>query len=292
MSMAWCDTAKVVKIGPLDARALLPWVAAVIPFALWKVAIAAVITVFFVLASVIKGMEVDMFLRWIRGRFAGVFRPALPSWLTHRSGRSLYQAGAIAALTAMLVLAPVDPAQADFEIIAPAPATSAGVSGGGTPSATRMPGPAPFASPRAGGAGASGAPVGISAALRMRLPNHPVKGGSKGEVPAAVALRYLVPKGWSVALTGDSLGETPVSWSAGGQWIDALYRIALVNDWVLGIDPEGRRVIVQPAKMRDRDLCRALGDLVNPEWEMRFHSARGKYGLCDPVQGGAVAGAQ
>lgn len=281
--MAWCDTAKVIKIGPLDARVLLPWAAAVIPFALWKVAIAAVITTFFVLASVIKGMEVDMFLRWIRTRLAGGFRPALPSWLTHRAGRSLYQVAALAALTATLTVAPADRAQADFEIVAPTPVMPpAAAPLRHTPG---VPGVAPKYTPMA-----QSAPAGISAALRMRLPSQVIKSGSKGDVPAAVALRYLVPKGWSVILTGDRIGETPVSWSAGGQWIDVLYRMALANDWLLGVDTEGRRIIAQPTKIRDRDVCGAMSDLVNPEWELRFHSTRGKYGLCDPVRGGVAVG--
>ena len=287
MHMAWCDTAKVVKIGPLDARVLLPWAVAVIPFELWKAAIAAVVTAFFIIASVIKGMEVDMFLRWIRVRFAGVFRPALPSWLTHRPGRSLHQISLVA-LLGVLALAPTDPARAGFEIIKPmpaaAPSSAAQPTAPGNPVINKAAGVMP--------GGSIEMPAGISPALRMRLPNYQVKSGSKGGVPALIGLRYLAPRGWSIVLDEGRIGNDLVTWAAGGQWIDAMYRIALANDWLLGIDPEGRRVIVQPAKMRDRDLCHALGDLINPAWEMRFHSASGKYGLCDPVQGGKAAGAQ
>lgn len=79
----WRYTALPVRVGPLDARALLPLLAFVVYWS-WTTAYIAIIGVGFFTVISWFGLTLPSILRVIRCALVGRVRPAVPSWQRRR----------------------------------------------------------------------------------------------------------------------------------------------------------------------------------------------------------------
>lgn len=79
----WRYTALPVRIGPLDARALLPLLAFVVYWS-WTTAYVAITGVVFFTVISWFGLTLPAVLRVIRRALVGRVRPAVPFWQRRR----------------------------------------------------------------------------------------------------------------------------------------------------------------------------------------------------------------
>lgn len=68
--MQWRDTAIYPKLGPIDARAVVVIPPAFLPVALWKIAIAATVILFFWALNQ-RGTSLAACFRMVRSKMAG-----------------------------------------------------------------------------------------------------------------------------------------------------------------------------------------------------------------------------
>jgi hypothetical protein len=84
--MQWRNTALYPKLGPIDGRCFIPCIAALVPIAKWKVILAAILLVFFVILER-RNITLEVFLRMVRSRIAGRYRKKMSPRIWRRRCR-------------------------------------------------------------------------------------------------------------------------------------------------------------------------------------------------------------
>ncbi len=75
----WRDTARPARFGPIDAKAVFPFLLFLLHMRLWTFCVAVVCIMFF---GILErwGFTMPVFLRWLRASIAGPRRMAIPWW--------------------------------------------------------------------------------------------------------------------------------------------------------------------------------------------------------------------
>lgn len=75
----WRDTARPARFGPIDAKAVFPFLLWLLHFRLWTFGVAVAFTVFFTMLEK-WGFTIPVFARWVRSSIAGPRKMAIPWW--------------------------------------------------------------------------------------------------------------------------------------------------------------------------------------------------------------------